>query len=277
MSDRPIQGKGKKMKKKSIACVLGLWTALYLGPTCTGQAADDGGCGRSTCPLSGVEEILSKLQTTVQSLKDYQGQIEYIEEQPLLETKILRRGKLSYVRMKTRSYLRVDFETLKQDDLKEQPYREQFIFDGVWLTHVNYQVKSIQKRQLAETGKPVDAFDLARGNMPIIGFSTTEDLTKGFDIELVEPGAASEEGRIQLHLKVKSGSAYEEDYQAIDFWIDKALNLPVRVDAVTTEEDIYRIRFLKSRVNQGIASSAFELELPAGFGAPEIIPLDANR
>ncbi len=123
----------------------------------------------------------------------------------------------------------------------------------------------------------MDAFDLARGNMPIIGFSATEDLTKEFGIELVEPDSVSKDNRVQLHLTAKPDSAYDEDYRAIDFWIDKKLNLPVRVDALTAEDDIYRIQFRKVKVNQGITDSAFELELPAGFGAPEIIPLDANH
>lgn len=265
------------MRKKAKTHLLGLWTLLCLGFAGTGQTAQDGCCGNAPSPLTGVEAVLNRLRTTVQSLKDYQGQIEYIEDQPLLETKIVRRGKLSYVRTKAKSYLRVDFDTLKQDDLKEQVYREHFIFDGVWLTHINYQLNSIKKRQMAEIGKPVDAFELARGKMPIIGFSTQEDLTKEFDIELVKPRPAIQEGWVQLHLKVRPGSAYEEDYQTIDFWIDKQLNLPVRVDAVTTEDDVYRIRFLKAKVNQGLASGAFEVELPAGFGAPEIIPLDAQR
>ena len=101
-------------------------------------------------------------------------------------------------------------------------------------------------------------------------------MTKEFDIELVKPGAAKQEDTIHLHLKVRSGSAYEQDYRAIDFWIDKQLNLPMRVDAVTTEDDIYCIRFLQAKVNQGLTPGVFEVELPAGFGAPEIIPLDAN-
>jgi len=264
------------MKKKTITYVSWLWTAVFLGIACTVQAAD-GKSGESTCPSSDVNEVLDKLQATVRSLQDYQGQIEYVEEQPLLESSMLRKGNVFYRRMKKRSYLRVDFETLKQDDMKEQVYREYFIFDGVWLTHIDYQVKTIQKRQLTEVDKPMDAFELARSNMPIIGFSATEDLRKEFDIELVKPSSAGKDDRIQLHLTVKPDSAYEEDYRAIDFWIDKKLNLPVRVDAVTTEDDIYRIRFLKTKVNQGIADSVFEIEVPAGFAAPEIIPLDANH
>jgi outer membrane lipoprotein-sorting protein len=271
-----IQDKGKKMRKITATCVsrLCIITCFYLAGTT--QAAESKSSD-APCPSSELVEVLDRLKGTVQSLQDYQGQIEYLFEQPLLESKMLRKGKVSYTRTKKNSCLRVDFETLKQDDQKQQAYREYFVFDGVWLTHIDYQVKSIQKRQMAEEGKPVDAFDLARGNMPIIGFSATEDLRKEFDIELNQAAVASNHGTIQLHLTVKPGSAYEEDYKTIDFWVDKKLNLPVRVDALTTEDDIYRIRFIKAKVNQGIADSVFAVELPPGFGPPEIIPLDPNH
>ena len=264
------------MKQMTMSYTPGLWAVLLLTIAGAGQAADCASCDTAAAS-SKVDEILNKLQRTVQSLRDYQADLEYIFDQPLLESKTLRRGRVMYTRSQKDSHLRVNFETLKQDEQPAEPYRECFIFDGVWLTHIDYQVKSVQKRQLAEADKPVDAFDLARGNMPIIGFSATEDLRKEFAIELVTSAAAAAPAdMIQLHLTVKPDSAYEQDYQAIDFWIDKKLHLPVRVDALTTEDDVYRIRFLKPKVNKGIADSTFKIEVPTDFGTPEIIPLDAN-
>ena len=56
-------------------------------------------------------------------------------------------------------------------------------------------------------------------------------------------------------------------------WIDKKLGLPARVVAVTTEEEIYRIKFIKAKVNKKIDSKIFEFKIPEGFDEPEIIPL----
>ncbi len=131
------------MKKKTMIYVSWLGSVVFFVIACLGQSADSKS-GSSTCSSNEVTEVLDKLQTTVRSLRDYQAQIEYLFEQPLLESKMLRRGKVSYIRSKERSYLRIDFETLKQDEQKEQPYREYFIFDGVWLTHVDYQIRSVQ-------------------------------------------------------------------------------------------------------------------------------------
>ena len=161
-------------------------------------------------------------------------------------------------------------------DEKEQKYVEQYIFDGVWLTHIDYQIKQVKLYQQAEPNEPVDAFELASQNFPIIGFSKVEDLKKEFEIKLVEQQEGEPENFIQLHLKVKPDSIYKDDYTSIDFWIDKKLNLPARIVAVSTEEDIYQIKFLKAKVNKKLNKKVFELKIPKGFTV-EKTPLNAKE
>jgi len=181
-----------------------------------------------------------------------------------------------------KSKLQINFQTLKQDDEKEQEYIEQYIFDGVWLTHIDYQIKEVKRRQLAEPNEPADGFELARRNFPIVGFGKAEDLKKEFEISLIEqrqqehpsviPAEAGIREFIGLHLKVKPGSIYKDDYTSIDFWIDKKINLPAKIVAVSTEEDVYEIILLDAKVNERIDKKVFEIKVPDGFGE-EIIPL----
>jgi outer membrane lipoprotein-sorting protein len=49
--------------------------------------------------------------------------------------------------------------------------------------------------------------------------------------------------------------------------------LPAKVVALSVEEDIYEIKFLKPKVNKGIDKKVFEFKIPEGFGEPEIVPL----
>ncbi|MDH4240890.1 MAG: hypothetical protein OEW48_15135, partial [Phycisphaerae bacterium] len=72
--------------------------------------------------------------------------------------------------------------------------------------------------------------------------------------------------------KVKPESEYKDKYTSIDFWIDKKLYLPARINAVSTEEDIYQIRLVKPKVNKKLDTKIFDFEIPNGFGK-EIIPL----
>lgn len=236
-----------------------------------------------------VELVLTQLSRKTRQLKSYEAQVEYTFIQPVFESTTMRKGVMYYAKSDKKSKLRMNFRTLKQDDEEEQKYREEFIFDGVWLTHINYQIKQVRVHQLAEPNKPVDAFELASKNLPIVGFAKIEDLKKQFEIKLVEqekrptpvipaePVLREVEGAgihdfIQLHLKVKPDSKYKDQYTSIDFWIDKKLGLPAKINAVSTEEDIYQIRLLKPKVNKRMDKKVFEFKVPKGFGK-EIIPL----
>ena len=109
-------------------------------------------------------------------------------------------------------------------------------------------------------------------NFPIIGFGKVEDLKKEFEIGLVEQQGGGAKNSIHLHLKVKADSIYKDDYTSVDFWIDKELYLPAKIVAVSTEEDIYEIKFLQPKVNKQMDEKVFEVKIPKGF-AIEIIPL----
>ncbi|MDH4240869.1 MAG: hypothetical protein OEW48_15025, partial [Phycisphaerae bacterium] len=191
-----------------------------------------------------VDVVLTQLSQKTKLLKSYQAQVEYKSIQPVFESTTLRKGELFYAKSGKESKLRLNFSTLKQDDEKEQKFREEFIFDGLWLAQVNYQTKQVIMRQLAEPNKPVGVFELAGRNLPIVGFAKIEDLKKQFEINLVEQQGDDMENFIHLHLKVKPESEYKDKYTSIDFWIDKKLYLPARINAVSTEEDIYQIKLL---------------------------------
>ena len=234
-----------------------------------------GGCGQASCAEQStsdanyVSSVLDGLKQKTSQLRSYQCEVNYLFSQPVLESKTLRTGNLYYTRLSNGSKLRINFDTLTQDESPQQKYGEQYIFDGQWLTHIDYQIKQVQKRQLAETNEPIDAFELARRNFPLIGFDKTEDLHQQFDINFVgEPN-----GLTHLHLKVKPDSIYKDDYKSVEVWINKRLMLPAKISAVSTEGDIYEISFAKPKVNEAIDEKVFEFTIPDGFGKPEIIPL----
>ena len=95
-----------------------------------------------------VEAILTQLKQKTTNLTSYQAELEYRFKQPLLESETLRKGALYYQKSDEKSMLRVNFQTLKQDDEKERKYSEHFIFDGVWLTRIDYQIKKAERRQM---------------------------------------------------------------------------------------------------------------------------------
>jgi len=258
----------KKIITKVVFILLGIAGTCWAG-CCAKNAASK----KDSLEVNLVETTLDQLKEKTGQLQSYQCELEYLFSQPLLESATLRKGVLYYKKSDGRSELRINFETLKQDDEQEQKYVEHYIFDGVWLTVIDYQIKQVKRYQQSEPNEPIDAFELAGRNFPLIGFSSAGELRKEFEIELAEQEGSKEENFIKLGLKVKPDSIYKDDYSKVEFWIDRELGLPARIVAVSTEEDIYDIKFLKVKVNEKINEKVFEFKIPKGFGEPEIIPL----
>ena len=236
-----------------------------------------------------VDTVLKQLNKKTSELMSYQAQIEYNFIQPLLESEKLQKGVFYYAKLGKESKLRLNFQTRKIEEEEEEKYAEEYIvldgacltypghqFKGTWAVLIDYEIEAVKYIQLAEPkepNKPVDVFDLASRNFPMVGFTRMEDMKKQFEVTLVEQKKSEPEDFIQVHLKVKPNSVYKHDYISIDFWIDKKLGLPAKIVAVTTEEDIYQIKFLKPKVNKGMDKKVFEFKIPEGFDEPEIIPL----
>jgi hypothetical protein len=250
--------------------------------------------GDENCSKLQVDAVLERLNKKTRELKSYECRIEYKSFQPLLDSQTIRKGTLYYLRTSGKSALRVNFDTVKVEDAKEKKAIEQyFVVDGswldhsghelkgVWLAHIDHQLKEVKYYQLAEPGDPnesIDVFELVSKNLPMLGFTKTQELKSQFEVELVEREKGESEEFTQVSLKVRPNSVYKDDFLSIDFWIDKKVGLPARVRAIKTEPeppygDIEEIRFLKSKVNQDISRKTFEFKIPNDFSRPEIIPL----
>jgi outer membrane lipoprotein-sorting protein len=262
---------------------------FYLSGLCFGQGCSNAPGDSVSSPQAGVsqvqksqantvDEILAKLSKRSGEIKTYQCRIEHLSRQPLFDSKTLRTGRMWYLRGDKKSLLRVDFDTIKQDQEPQEKYVEKFFFDGVWLTRVDYQLKEVKKYQLVDPnelkeGESIDAFDLLSEDLPIVGFTGSDKLKREFNITLAEPNSSEPNDMVRLHMEVKPDSAYKDDWVWIDFWIDKNLYLPAKVVTLSTQDDIYEISFMDAKVNEPTDPDVFEVVVPEGFVEAEVVPL----
>ena len=245
---------------------------LPAAPACSHSQACPAACRHAEpSDVNDLEVVLQNLQEKAERLEAFQAKLDYVVRQPLLESQQRRQGHLYYAKRDGRSTLRINFRTLQQDDEPAQDYREQFLFDGVWLWHIDYQTERVERRQMTEPNEPVDAFALASRHVPVVGFSRVEDLHEQFDIRLISEPNSSEYQH--LRLETRPDSVYKDDYTTIDFWVDEKLGLPTRIVAVTTEEDVHEIALLEPEINGLIDPQVFRVDVPRGFSV-EVIPLD---
>jgi hypothetical protein len=282
------------ISKISRTLMLLLW---IISISCASGSSESQSTQKEQKEIDPVDKVLKKLNKTTQELKSLECRIEYKDVQPsVFDTETLRKGILYYSKKGNESKLRVNFQTVQQNDEPEQKCIEQYIvvdgallksdahdFEGMWLVKLDYEFKTIMYIQITEandSNEPVDVFELISRNLPTVGFTKIEDLKKQFEISLIDEKKNEQEEFIQVHLKIKPNSVYKDDYTQIDFWIDKKINLPAKIKAVSTEpngsienKDFCEIELLELKLNQKIDPDIFNFSIPKDFEEPEISPL----
>ncbi len=210
-----------------------------------------------------VRQQIEKLSARTKSLTSFQCKLEYLFEQPVFETKTLQKGEMFYLKEGKTSLLRINFTSRKEDTGKEEKFQDEYIFNGTYLTRIDYQVKEVKHYQQAKEGETVDAFDLIAKNFPIVGFSKTAELEKNYDIKLEKQ--TDEKSKLATLNLTPRPDSNNKDYKKISLSVDTAIDLPVKIVATNSDGDIYTISFLEPKVNQKIDKKVFAFTVPKGF------------
>ncbi|OQY05166.1 MAG: hypothetical protein B6I25_05980 [Planctomycetales bacterium 4572_13] len=213
-----------------------------------------------------IAEILSKMHDATKQLKSCQAKLSYlfIQDPDLLDSKTLRNGVLYYQKDDMHSRLRIRFDDIKQEDFEPEICRQEYLFDGVWLTRIDYKLKQIDLYQKAPEDKPIDVFELISNNFPLIGFSNIDRLKEDFDVCLPEKSGGSDKS-ITLLLSVKKGSKYEKEYKKINFRLSRDSYMPKQITACSSQGDIHDIQFKELQINKKLKKAVFTIETPSDF------------
>lgn len=260
----------KKYLVLSISIVLTL-CSICMSASCTAAenapAKDCNSLATAAPENTSLENILKNISNVSSTLQTVQCELSYltIQDPEIVDSRTLQTGNLYYEKNKERSQLRIRFEQLQQDDFEPEKHIEDYYFDGVWLTKVDYKLEQISVYQQAPENEPVDVFELINDRFPLIGFSGAETLQKDFDISIVDKSKTDPNEPIQLLLVTKKDSKYLDEYKKVDFWLEKGSYLPLRVKAYSTQGDIYDIHFLGLQINKKLKNGVFTIENPTGF------------
>lgn len=211
------------------------------------------------------EQILQKIQEKSQQTTSVKAEIDYlvIQDPDLTNTRLLRKGHLFYLKTDNQAWAKIVFETFQQDDFEPQTRREVYVFDGVWLTKIDYTLKQAEQIQQAPDDKPIEPFTFLSRYFPLIGLPGCQDVQTDFDVQLMDRTVNN--GCWLLKLKVKPDSQWAKDYLAADFYIDQQSLLPRRVEALTTQNDKYQLEFNQIQINKAIDRKVFKAIIPDDF------------
>ncbi|MCE5340632.1 MAG: hypothetical protein LLF92_05830 [Planctomycetaceae bacterium] len=226
--------------KKSIL----IFVSLVFASTCFAGDAND------------VTKIIEKLNQSAANLKNLTAEVEYTHSQPLFETQTIRTGEIFYQKDANSSALRINFKTLKQDESKEQKYREEYIFDGIKLTRIDYQSKSVVTELYAKDNNSIEPLELVQDYFPIIGLAKPQEIAQDFNTISI--------GNV-LNLIPKENSRYFKTYKQVNITIDSKLNIPVIFTASTTDSEEITIKLNKVEISKPVKREVFDFQIPSDF------------
>jgi outer membrane lipoprotein-sorting protein len=213
-----------------------------------------------------IREILSKMNTATKKLESCHAKLSYlvIQDPELLDSSTLQNGVLFYQKTESGSKLRIRFDDIKQDDFDPVAQREEYLFDGIWLTRISYKLQQVDIYQQAPQDKPIGVFELISHNFPLIGFSNINEIKTNFDISIAPKTGDPNEPDCLL-LKVKKDSDFMKDYEKVNIWVGNNLYLPEKIAAYTLGGDVYYIEFRDMEINKKLENAVFDVETPPHF------------
>lgn len=259
MSFRPKRRKALRSGEILLACLLAtvfcilFCSAIFASAPRNNIAAD----------TNEADRVLLSLNKHVKALETLSAKISYAHSQPLFETESIHAGNLYYLADNNKPRLRINFNNLIQDGQEQKNYREDYFFDGIWLSRIDYQAKTVTKQQVAEPNKSIPPFELVSRYFPIVGFAEPNDLQKVFKLQFF--GADKIDGPVRFHLIPKENTPFSKDYKSIDFIISAKIFLPTEFNAETVSGEIIKIVFSDIRENKKLSSSIFKQDFPSDF------------
>jgi len=223
-----------------------------------------------------VDSILDRLEIKDKAVRDLRADVthELIETFPVPETRT-QIGIVLFKKIEPNPKFLVRFDKYKAGGVVRDE-KHWYVFDGEWLVERQDRTKRVIKRQVVPRGQRIDVFKLGKGPFPLPFGQSRNDMLKNFQITRGSPGPGDPADADVLVCIPREESELHERFKKVLFFIDRKLELPVRIRAerrqdTTTEQ----VTFDKLEVNTAMPASSFEIEIPKDYlSTTEPLPHD---
>jgi len=228
----------------------------------------------STAELSSgdptVDAILDRLEVKGKAIKGLSCKLiySYVTVEPV-EDRQVKEGTLLFARAEPNSKFLIHFNKLIAGGVVDR-HAERFLFDGRWLTELNEKSKTVIRRQIARKGERKDPFELGKGPFPLPFGQKRAEILKQFTVTLRPFELGDPLHSTHLHCVPKSHTALGRKYTRVEIYVDKRLDLPIRiVSERVSDGNRIEVDFKAIDTNDAPAGSRFQIVVPPGYDRTE--------
>ncbi len=248
-----------------------------------------------------VEKILDAMEAAAHKHKTILAEVTYEVKNPAMGDVEVRTGNVMYQKENEKDFtrFRIDFKTLQQGTVagKNEPPQlgakvaEQMTYafgpdaDGTqWLSIADPTNKKLTQVQVARVGQELDPLRIGKGPFPLPFGQKTKDVLECCTVTTAPVKAEDLKGTshdpkdiVYLHLKAKPECRDRLNFETLDMWIDRTLNVPVKmISTAPRGRTISTAVFEKIQTNQKIDASQFKLAREPGWTL-ESKPLNSEK
>ncbi len=219
-----------------------------------------------------VERILDRLQAKGDKIDSIEAKIEFIKIDPVLEDRQEHRGILRFKQASPNPRFFIEFDRFRHEGITTR--RKQWhVFDGRWYIEARETTATITRREIVRPGETLEVFKLGQGPFPLPFGQRKADILQHFSVKVLPPKTEDPKHTDHLECTPRPDSEMARKYDTVHFYIDKTLDLPVRVQTREKQEGIEIIAsFEDIKVNPGLVESLLNLPDLSGYET-DTIPL----
>jgi hypothetical protein len=184
-----------------------------------------------------IDTVLDALDQRGKSMKEFTADVQLTTEDTAIGDSNTRTGKVFFRKVgdKGDAQLNVvlDFQ-VKKDGTKfiQVASKLQYLLKNGWLYDLDFTKKIRNERQVSKPGDKVNLLKLGEGPFPLPIGQSKEDVHKNFDVTMTPPAKGDPDNTIHLQLKPREGTPLAKRFSKIDVWVDRATNMPGRIDTL---------------------------------------------
>jgi hypothetical protein len=245
--------------------LIGVWLSLCVCAGCASAqnqpaAPASAPSTAAISPDSAVDDVLDALDRRGDELKDFSAVVTLADTDPTLGNETKLTGRMWMRRLGADdARLRVVFDR-KEVNEKVTSERQEYTLAGGQLVERKYVDQTEVRRQVLQPGQKMNLLKLGEGPFPLPLGQDKADVHKMFEVKKLPPAADDPGGTVHVQLAPKKGTEFEMKFATIDFWVDLASTMPVRIVTMDPNGATQRTTELKDiKVNGGLGDADFAM------------------
>lgn len=211
--------------------------------------------------------ILNRLEKAGEKYTTLRTDVEYRLEDRMTGDEEFRTGWAAYQKKtdKQPGKFRVSFERLALGIGRPRKSKQDYIFDGQWLTIAKHRIKSITKLQIAAEGEAVDALKLGKGPFPIPFGQRAVDVIRYLEPTTRKPDKKDPKNTSYLRFVPRRGQEKDVNFVRLEMWVDNKTNLPVKIRTKDAGKKNTTVTFKNIKTQTTIDPKLFTMKKPPGW------------